>query len=96
MAGRQVISSTLAMEWRVVPATVTGPSHVSQGLGNQDNLIAKAIADRVLVLAVADGAGSREYSDEGSKFAVRAAWHVASACSSFATPGSARSLSVPM
>lgn len=52
--------------------TAIGPYHVQGGLPNQDahDFI---LLDGMAVLAVADGAGSLERSDEGSEFAVEVA-----------------------
>lgn len=53
-------------------ATAIGPSHVQAGLPNQDSLTF-ADQDGLLLLAVADGAGSLARSDEGSELAVSTA-----------------------
>jgi Protein phosphatase 2C len=63
--------------WVVVPATVTGPSHIRDGTSNQDRYRIGAPTSAVRVFAVADGAGSRQRSAEGAQFAVDAACRVA-------------------
>lgn len=64
------LSHTLGtVELQLSGATAIGPYHVQMGLPNQDayDLIA---GKGFLTLAVADGAGSLERSDEGSELAV--------------------------
>lgn len=57
------------MDWRVRGVSVDGYSHRRKGVPCQD-ACAYEIGDQVVVLAVADGAGSRPRSDQGSKLAV--------------------------
>ena len=57
--------------WRVVGGSATGHSHSKSGSGCQDSH-GWAYTRDVLVVAVADGAGSRPRSAEGSAAAVRA------------------------
>ncbi|MFJ4830324.1 PP2C family serine/threonine-protein phosphatase [Streptomyces sp. NPDC088747] len=58
--------------WRVHGMSVEGYRHRRQGLPCQD-ACAYQVSQHVAVLAVADGAGSRPRSEEGSKLAVRLA-----------------------
>jgi len=61
-----VNSWSLAAGW-----TQTGSSHLARGLGTQDAFLIRPARDRgPLVLAVADGVGSRERSGLGSRLAV--------------------------
>lgn len=64
--------SLAAAELKLSAATEIGPYHVQAGLPNQDayDLLS---GPGFLSLAVADGAGSLERSDEGSEFAVEVA-----------------------
>ncbi|GAB3692262.1 protein-serine/threonine phosphatase PphC [Actinocorallia lasiicapitis] len=62
--------------WRVRGVSVRGYRHVRDGKPCQDahgHLVAGPPGDRVTVLAVADGAGSRPRSDQGAELAVRLA-----------------------
>ncbi|OIJ65142.1 PP2C family serine/threonine-protein phosphatase [Streptomyces mangrovisoli] len=58
--------------WRVHGVSVEGYRHRRSGVPCQDACEHRVVGP-VTVLAVADGAGSRPRSDEGSKFAVRLA-----------------------
>ena len=53
-------------------ATVPGPQHTAQGLPNQDSIF-YAVKEDLAFGMVADGAGSLEFSDQGSLKAVAAA-----------------------
>ena len=55
-----------------MPASVTGPGHISQGLPNQDSVITRAWKGQWMV-AVCDGMGSRKHAQFGSRTAVLAA-----------------------
>ncbi len=57
--------------WRAIGNAVTGTSHEVAGRGCEDSFGWQIGADR-LVLAIADGAGSRSHSDIGSHAAVSA------------------------
>jgi hypothetical protein len=59
--------------WKVVSASVPGTSHGKSGLPCQDASHCKILAGRLLVGAVADGAGSSSYGDEGARIASRVA-----------------------
>lgn len=59
--------------WRVAGASVPGSSHRRTGQGCQDACRWQEVADGVLVVAVADGAGSAACADIGSAVAVQAA-----------------------
>ncbi|WEH15590.1 PP2C family serine/threonine-protein phosphatase [Streptomyces sp. VNUA24] len=61
-----------AAPWRIHGLSVEGYRHRRQGLPCQDACAATATS-AVAVLAVADGAGSRPRSEEGSRLAVRLA-----------------------
>jgi hypothetical protein len=59
--------------WNVVGASVVGTSHGAGGLPCQDcNGYRKILADGIdtVIAAIADGAGSAAFSDEGSRIAV--------------------------
>ena len=65
-----------ARQWRVAAATAAGSSHVRSNIPNQDAVdyrLVKAGSSQVVVIAVADGAGSAPHSAEGSQIAVRVA-----------------------
>jgi hypothetical protein len=65
--------------WRVVGAAVTGESHLKTGLPCQDyqaSLLLPSGEGQTLLIALADGAGSAEYSDLGARLAVEAALQV--------------------
>jgi serine/threonine protein phosphatase PrpC len=59
--------------WRITVASVIGPGHERAGLPNQDRWLVHPVGTRACLYAVADGAGSRDRSDEGAQFAVLAA-----------------------
>ncbi|MBZ3903476.1 MULTISPECIES: PP2C family serine/threonine-protein phosphatase [Streptomyces] len=63
---------TAAPPWRIHGLSVEGYRHRRQGLPCQD-ACAAAATPSVAVLAVADGAGSRPRSEEGSRLAVQLA-----------------------
>lgn len=56
--------------WRVVGGTAVGTSHLRLGLPCQDALAYRLLPGGVLLAAVADGAGSAERSEAGSRLAV--------------------------
>lgn len=60
------------MTWRVIVESSIGVSHQKRGIVCQDYGSYKCFAD-VMIGAVADGAGSAKYSDEGAKLAVHTA-----------------------
>src|SRR5262245_8609022 len=58
------------MTWRWIGTSVVGTSHLSSDLSCQDSHGAIALDNGVLVVAVADGAGSAPRAAEGSRCAV--------------------------
>ena len=56
--------------WKVVSSSLAGTSHKKKGLPCQDAHCWKLRSDKILVAAVADGAGSAAISDVGAKIAV--------------------------
>lgn len=58
--------------WKVLSASVRGSSHEQSGQPCQDANFWHVIDNRVLIAAVADGAGSASMSDVGAKAAVEA------------------------
>jgi hypothetical protein len=60
-------------EWRIAAASVCGASHERLGLPCQDAHKWAAIADSLLVVAIADGAGSALLAEVGAGLAVGAA-----------------------
>jgi hypothetical protein len=65
-----------ACQWRITGAAVPGISHLKQGLPCQDAAAYQVIevdGMSVLLIALADGAGSAEFSDQGAQLAVKAA-----------------------
>ncbi len=63
--------------WRVVAGSVAGPGHFKEGRANDDRWLQEAVHDDVQLLAIADGAGSRQGAGEGAQLAVRAAAYAA-------------------
>ncbi len=62
--------------WRVAAATAAGASHAKDNTPNQDAVDYRLVqvgGEQVVVVAVADGAGSAPRSDEGSQIAVKTA-----------------------
>ena len=62
--------------WRIATATAPGSSHLRDDLPNQDAVDCRVVQvgfGQVVIIAVADGAGSAPRSDEGSQTAVSAA-----------------------
>lgn len=59
--------------WHVVSASVRGPNHTSLGLPNQDSYRVSHLRNGLALFVVADGAGSRSRSAEGSACATEAA-----------------------
>ncbi len=73
--GGQPLFEHAAARWRHVHASVIGTSHVTGGTPCQDAHICEVIedvdGDQVLIVAVADGAGSALFSDRGAQLACR-------------------------
>lgn len=65
------VSGTDTGPWRVVGASVVGPSHVHAGLPNQD-AYAFEIVDGALIVVVCDGAGSAASAEVGAGLMARA------------------------
>ncbi len=59
-------------DWVVLGASVVGTSHLARQSPCQDAHGGVVLQDGTLVLAVADGAGSARYSEQGSRLAVHA------------------------
>jgi len=60
-------------DWQVIGAAVQGLSHQKQGLPCQDALEFRCLPDGVLLVALADGAGSATRSEVGARAAVQVA-----------------------
>lgn len=58
--------------WQVIGAAVQGLSHQKQGLPCQDALEYRCLPGGILLVALADGAGSAIYADLGAQAAVQA------------------------
>ena len=64
------------VNWRVATATAAGAAHLRDNIPNQDAVDCRLVAvghGKVVIAAVADGAGSASRSDEGSRIAASAA-----------------------
>lgn len=59
--------------WRVVCSAVQGVSHVRQDLPCQDAAGFRLLPNDVLLIALADGAGSARFADQGAQVAVQEA-----------------------
>ena len=62
-----------AAAWQVVGAVVRGVSHERLGLPCQDAQETRVLPDGTLLVALADGAGSASFSDQGARCAVNEA-----------------------
>ncbi|WP_261558052.1 PP2C family serine/threonine-protein phosphatase [Frankia tisae] len=62
--------------WRALGASVVGNGHVRGGLPRQDG-VRVVVVENWVILAVADGAGSAEASDQGAHVALNAATELA-------------------
>lgn len=65
------------MPWRIVSASVSGPSHDARGITNQDAFDTAVLPAHGRAFAVADGAGSRSHSAHGARLAVESAMEAA-------------------
>jgi hypothetical protein len=65
--------ATGAATWRALGASVAGAGHRVRGRGCEDAHAVEIAADGVLLLAVADGAGSARLAERGSSLAVAVA-----------------------
>lgn len=59
--------------WRVAGAAAPGISHQRSGLPCQDAQASRVLPDGTLLVALADGAGSAQFSDRGAQRAVQTA-----------------------
>ncbi|CAD5916487.1 hypothetical protein PCC9214_00376 [Planktothrix tepida] len=59
--------------WQIISASVTGTSHEKQDLPCQDAHGFKQLSPDLIILAVADGAGSAKLADLGANIAVKTA-----------------------
>jgi serine/threonine protein phosphatase PrpC len=59
-----------SVRWRTLAVAFTGRGHALSGEPCQDRHLAASLLNGDLVVIVADGAGSAEFSDEGSRVAV--------------------------
>ncbi|MEL6988184.1 MAG: PP2C family serine/threonine-protein phosphatase, partial [Bacteroidota bacterium] len=59
-------------DYKIFGASLRGRSHAHKGTYRDDHFIIKALEQDVLLLAVADGAGSAKYSRQGSELACNA------------------------
>jgi hypothetical protein len=57
--------------WHIIGASVQGTAHEKKNLPCQDAHLYRLLPEGIVILAVADGAGSAERSDEGAKLAAR-------------------------
>jgi hypothetical protein len=60
-------------DWQVIGAAVQGLSHQKQGLPCQDALEYRCLPGGILLVALADGAGSAAHSEQGARTAVQVA-----------------------
>lgn len=68
--------------WRCIAGSVTGPSHAKTGAPCQDSQLSRTLVhaeQEALICCVADGAGSAEFSQEGSALACETIAELASA-----------------
>ena len=75
--------------WRCVSASVIGTSHVTQKLPCQDAHATLTLDSGVLIVGVADGAGSAKRSQEGSRCAVDSSTEYLAECLQDSGPQSA-------
>lgn len=67
--------TTAPRDWQVVGAVVRGVSHERLGMPCQDAQDYQILPDGTLLVALADGAGSASFSDQGARCAVNQALH---------------------
>lgn len=60
----------LTSMWRFTLARATGTSHIRSNLPCQDRCVGVALPDGVMIAALADGAGSAQFADEGAEIAI--------------------------
>jgi hypothetical protein len=83
-----VAPDRLVAGWHITIGQATGPGHDRSGRGCEDRCGWAEVRPGVLLLAVADGAGSRRRSAEGAEHAVSAAGEAAGAVFGRGIPGS--------
>ena len=66
-------------KWRIIGASARGSSHEKSDLPCQDAYDYRGLSNGVLIVAVSDGAGSADRSDEGAARAVRQATYTITA-----------------
>jgi hypothetical protein len=64
--------------WRYAAARATGSSHLKSGLPCQDRFACNVVEGDILVLAIADGAGSASMADRGAEIIVETVVHLVS------------------
>jgi serine/threonine protein phosphatase PrpC len=57
--------------WRAIGASITGSGHKSSAIPCQDAHLISSTSDGLLIIAVADGAGSAKYADRASQLCVK-------------------------
>jgi serine/threonine protein phosphatase PrpC len=57
--------------WRAIGASITGSGHKSSAIPCQDAHLISSTSDELLIIAVADGAGSAKYADRASQLCVK-------------------------
>jgi hypothetical protein len=67
--------SSHSPSWNIVGSSVLGSTHARMGLPCQDAYATSILPDGTLLLVVADGAGSANRSEEGSRIAVSNSLH---------------------
>jgi hypothetical protein len=78
-------------EWQVIGAAVQGLSHQKQGLPCQDALEYGCLPGGLLLVALADGAGSALHAELGAQAAVQASVDCSSLASKTTIPSNAAS-----
>jgi hypothetical protein len=76
----------MASSWQVVGAAVPGTSHRKMGLPCQDAQTTRLLSNGTVLVALADGAGTAERSQEGARQAVDRALICLEAALTLATP----------
>ncbi len=61
------------MGWQVIASSVAGSSHSRHNIPCQDAFLFRSLANDLVAIAVADGAGSADFGGEGAKIATTAA-----------------------
>lgn len=63
--------------WRILAASVVGTSHLKKSLGCDDAHVYRLMDNGIVLLAIADGAGSASHAAKGASYAVQQACNVA-------------------